>query len=130
MVTVFETKSGMAALQRAKCEYAALVKGELFQRGRRLRDAAIAHLLVGNDPIPEVAYETFYELHDAAERLTISLYDEVCGRGKPHFLDHQGDLIQHAKIFWDTYFDGMHGDTERRGALHAELGPGPVFAAR
>ncbi len=104
-----------AALQRAKCEYELLLASDLSKRGRRLRDAAIAHLLIPSDPIPEITYETFYNLHDVAERLTISLY-EVCGRGKPQFLDHQEKLIAHAKIFWDTYFDGIHASTERRGA--------------
>jgi hypothetical protein len=107
------TESGMAALQGAKDMYAALLGSDLFERGKVLRDATIAHLLILSDPIPEVAYEAFYELHDAAERLTISLY-EVCGRGKPTFLDFRQKLIAHAKIFWDTYFDGMHASTERR----------------
>jgi hypothetical protein len=116
VVAVFATESGTAALQRAKCKYEVLLGSDLFKRGRRLRDAAIAHLLIPSDPIPAITYETFYHLHDAAERLTISLYDEVCGRGKPRFLDHQENLIAHAKIFWDTYFDGMQQATERLGA--------------
>jgi AbiU2 len=84
VVAVYAT--GTATLQRAKDKYEALVKSELFERGRSLRDGAVAHLLTGQ--IPEATYETLYELHDKAERLTIGLY-EVCGLGKPRFLGHQ-----------------------------------------
>jgi hypothetical protein len=104
VVAVFAT--GTAALQRIKGGYDVLVKSELFERGRRLRNEAIAHLLIPSDPTPETTYETFYDLHSAAERLTVGLY-EACGRGKPRFLAHQENLISHAKIFWGTYFDGM-----------------------
>jgi AbiU2 len=108
VVAVFAT--GTAALQRTKGEYDVLVESELCGRGRRLRNEAIAHLLIPSDPIPKTTYETFYDLHDAAERLTIGLY-EACGRGKPRFLQHQDNLKSHAEIFWDTYFDGMRWQT-------------------
>jgi hypothetical protein len=102
-------KTGTTALQRASDEYVDLVKSELFERGTNLRNKAIAHLLRtnGNGPTARpTEYETFYELHDAAERLTIDLF-EACDRGKPPFLDHRAALTMHAEIFWDTYFAGM-----------------------
>jgi HEPN superfamily AbiU2-like protein len=102
VVAVFKT--GTAVLQRVKDEYENLVESELFERGRSLRNKAIAHLLTTN--VPTATYETFYDLHDAAERLTIGLF-EVCGRGGPTFLGHRATLTAHAKIFWDTYFAGM-----------------------
>ena len=66
----------------------------------------IGHTLMTVDPTPAVTYETIYALHDAAERLVADLY-QVCYRGTPRFLDHQVSLIERAKVFWDTYFDGM-----------------------
>jgi hypothetical protein len=102
VVALFKTET--AALQRAKDEYVNLVKSELFERGRSLRNKAIAHLLTTN--APTATYETFYDLHDAAERLTIGLF-EACGRGEPTFFGHRATLTAHAKIFWDTYFVGM-----------------------
>jgi hypothetical protein len=97
---------GVAALQRANSDYSALVVGDLFLRGRRIRNDMIAHTLMTVDPTPTVTYETIYALHDAAERLVADLY-QVCYRGSPPFLDHQASLTEHAKVFWDTYFDGM-----------------------
>jgi hypothetical protein len=85
-----------------------LVKSELCERGTNLRNTAIAHLLRtnGNATARPTEYETFYELHNAAERLTIDLF-EACGRGEPPFLYHRAALTVHAETFWDTYFDGM-----------------------
>jgi len=102
-------KPGTTALQRANDEYVDLVKSELFERGTTLRNKVIAHLLRtnGNGPTARpTEYETFYELHDATERLTIDLF-EACDRGKPRFLDHRAVLTLHVEIFWDTYFAGM-----------------------
>jgi hypothetical protein len=104
VVAVFKT--GTASLRRTQGEYEALAQSELFERGRSLRNKSIAHLLTTKEPTPQTTYETFYGLHDAAERLTINLF-EVCGRGEPTFLGHRATLTAHAKTFWDTYFDGM-----------------------
>jgi hypothetical protein len=104
VVAVFKT--GTAALQRVKDEYVNLVESELFERGRSLRNRAIAHLLTTNAPTATSTYKTFYDLHDAAERLTIGLF-EACGRGEPTFHGHRATLTAHARIFWDTYFAGM-----------------------
>jgi hypothetical protein len=104
--------TGTTALQRANDEYVDLVESELFERGRNLRNKAIAHLLTnGNGPTAQAAYDTFYELHDAAEQLTIGLF-KACDRGEPRFLDLQPTLTKHAKIFWDTYFAGMRDGDE------------------
>ena len=97
---------GLAALQRANSAYSALVAGDLFLRGRRLRNDMIAHTLMTIDPTPTFTYEIIYALHDAAARLVTDLY-QVCYRGNPRFLDHQTNLTERAKVFWDTYFDGM-----------------------
>jgi hypothetical protein len=94
-------------LEQARQDYATLQDSDLMQRGRRLRDDAIAHILVRDDPTPVVSYETLYELHDAAERLIALLY-KVCDRGTPQYLGHQTGLAENAKVFWDTYFVGMH----------------------
>jgi hypothetical protein len=104
VVAEFVAKPRTATLQEAKAKYATLVKSELFDRGRTFRDAVVAHKL--NTAPPEVRNETFYELHDEAEQLAVALF-EVCGRPTPAFLDHQDNLTAHAKIFWDTYFEGM-----------------------
>jgi hypothetical protein len=99
-------KSQVESLQQVQSDYAALQQSDLMQRGRRLRDDAIAHVLVRDDPTPVVTYETLYNLHDAAERLVTRLY-AICDRGKPQFLGHQPRLAELAKVFWDTYFAGM-----------------------
>lgn len=95
-----------AALQQAKTGYDTLVAGDLFQHGRRLRNEAIAHLLIADTPIPTVEYQAIYQLHDAAERLVVSLY-QIIGRGQPEFPDKEAELKEHSKVFWDTYFAGM-----------------------
>jgi hypothetical protein len=99
-------EAGATLLQQVKRDYDALVGDDLFERGRRLRNDTIAHLLIPNDPTPVVTYETVYALHDATERLVAGLY-RVCDRGTPGFPDHQARLTAHAKVFWDTYFAGM-----------------------
>jgi hypothetical protein len=98
--------SAAAALDQVRHDYEALVKGDLFGRGRRLRNDAIAHLLIPDISTPTVEYETIYRLHDAVERYVLSLY-KVCDRGTPQFLSHQASLTEHAKVFWNTYFNGM-----------------------
>jgi hypothetical protein len=98
--------SAVSALRRARRDYQALLKGDLFRRGRRLRNEAIAHLLIPDDPTPTVTYETIFALHDAAQQIVIGLY-RVCDRGEPRFPGHQASLTEHAKVFWDTYFAGM-----------------------
>ena len=97
---------------RRKAKYDALVKGELFDQAKQFRNAAIAHLSITSKP--EVPYETFYELHDAAKQLTISLFEVYSGESRIFWL--QEALTAHARIFWDTYFDGMHSheNGERR----------------
>jgi hypothetical protein len=97
---------GVAALQRVTRDYDALVKGALFEGGRRLRNDAIAHLLISNERTPQVPYETIFSLHDATEKIVTDLY-QVCDRGKPRYPDHRATLTEHAQVFWDTYFAGM-----------------------
>jgi hypothetical protein len=95
-----------AALHQARDGYDSLRRGDLFERGRRLRNDAIAHLLIPDNPTPTVTYETIYSLHDAAEQLVAKLY-HASGRGDPQFPGHKARLEEHAQIFWDTYFRGM-----------------------
>jgi hypothetical protein len=95
-----------AALHQARADYDSLRRGDLFERGRRLRNDAIAHLLMPESPTPTVAYETIYSLHDAAEQLVTLLY-QASDRGDPQFPGHKARLEEHARIFWDTYFRGM-----------------------
>jgi hypothetical protein len=98
------------AIARVRRDYESLTNGDLFERGRRLRNDAIAHLLIPDDPTPTVTYETIYGLHDIAERLLTDLY-LVSSRGTPQFIGHRGRLEEHARIFWDTYFAGMNAST-------------------
>jgi hypothetical protein len=98
---------GVAALQRVTRDYDALVKGAAFERGRQIRNDAIAHLLIPDKRTPEMTYETIFSLHDAAEQLVSDLY-EVCDRGRPRYHDHLPTLTEHAKVFWDTYFAGRN----------------------
>jgi hypothetical protein len=97
---------GPAALQRVTGQYDALIGGDLFERGRRFRNEAIAHVLIPDEPTPTVTYETIFSLQDATERLVADLY-QVCDRGRPRYPDHLTTLSEHAKVFWDTYFAGM-----------------------
>jgi hypothetical protein len=95
-----------AALHQARADYDSLRRGDLFERGRRLRNDAIAHLLMPDSPTPTVTYETIYSLRDGAEQLVANLY-HASGRGGPQFPTHKARLEEHARIFWDTYFRGM-----------------------
>jgi hypothetical protein len=98
--------AAMAALKQAKDDYKALADGDLFKRGKQLRNNAIAHVLIPDKPTPEVTYETIYELQDAAERLVTALY-QVCHRGTPGFPSHRARLDDHARLFWKTYFEAI-----------------------
>jgi hypothetical protein len=98
--------AGIAALERVTSNYKALVDGDLFDRGKQLRNNAIAHVLISDRRMPEVTYETIYELQYSAERLVTELY-QVCHRGAPRFPEHQASLNDHARIFWQTYFEAV-----------------------
>jgi hypothetical protein len=55
---------------------------------------------------PTVQYDSYFRLLDAAEKLTLQLR-QICGFGEPSFLKNQSRLTANAKVFWDTYFQGM-----------------------
>jgi len=97
---------GTAALDRAKRDYSALLTNDLLARGRRIRNEMVAHTLIPNDPTPTVTYDTIYTLHDATTQLVSDLY-QVCYRGTPRFIEQRPMLIEHARIFWDTYIAGI-----------------------
>jgi hypothetical protein len=99
-------RSGATALQEARRDYNALLASELFDRGRRLRNEAIAHLLVTDTPTPTVVYDAIYQLEDAAEQLMTRLC-KVVGLGAPEFIEQRSPLTESARVFWDTYFRGM-----------------------
>jgi hypothetical protein len=110
-------------------DYETLLEADLFERGRRFRNDAIAHLLIQDDLTPTVSYDTIYLLHNTTERLVIGFY-RVCDRGSPPFLGHQARLTEHAKVFWDTYFAGMvcpsglkERIAERRSVMRPSTGP-------
>jgi hypothetical protein len=94
-----------STLQDVRNQYATLIKGDLFDRGRRLRNDAIAHLLISNAPTPDLSYEAIYALQNEAEGLTIALHD-ICDR-RPQFIAQRAMLDERAKVFWQTYFEGM-----------------------
>jgi len=94
------------ALASVRTEFEALRDDELFQDGRSLRNDAIAHVLIPDEPTPNVEYDTFYKLHDAVEKLVTGLY-VVCARGQPQFIGHEVRFLRLATTFWDTYFAGM-----------------------
>jgi hypothetical protein len=73
----------------------------------RARNKAVAHTL--NTPPPEAGYEDVYKLAEIAEQIVVQLF-AACGRGTPEFLDYRVRTVEHAKIFWDTYFLGMRSD--------------------
>jgi hypothetical protein len=98
------------ALASVHTDFEALRQDKLFQDGRALRNDAIAHILIPDEPTPTVVYDTFYKLHDAAEKLVIGLY-VACARGRPQFIGHEERLRRLATTFWDTYFAGMRGST-------------------
>jgi len=95
-----------AALVSVRTEFDALRQDKLFQDGRSLRNDAIAHILVPDEPTPTVEYETFYKLHDTVEKLVTGLY-VACARGQPQFIGHEERFLRLATTFWDTYFAGM-----------------------
>ncbi|MDC7789808.1 hypothetical protein PQJ75_17640 [Rhodoplanes sp. TEM] len=95
-----------AALAVVRNDFEALRNNQAFKDARALRNDAIAHILIQDDPTPTVQYDIFYQMHDAAEKLVTNLY-VVCARGTPDFVDHQMRLTQLAATFWDTYFRGM-----------------------
>ena len=53
---------GKAALRKILEAYDGLLQSDLFAQGRRLRNDAIAHVLITAQPTPTVSYETVYKL--------------------------------------------------------------------
>jgi hypothetical protein len=105
-----------SALEEARHAYSALTEGNLFEHGRRLRNDAVTHVLIQDTPTPDVAYETFYQLHDVAEELVRHLYRVCYRRRQPRFIELKPTLIEHSRIFWNTYFQGIglgHGASQR-----------------
>jgi hypothetical protein len=54
-----------------------------------------------------VEYADLYELAEHAKKIVVELF-AGCRRGTPDFLDYHGPTARNAKIFWNTYFFGMH----------------------
>jgi hypothetical protein len=65
-----------------------------FERGRRLGNDAIAHLLILDDTTLVVTDETIYGLHDAADQLVTRLY-RMYNRNVSAFTSHQARLAPH-----------------------------------
>ena len=118
LAAVFPSNASAAAeastaLASVRSEFETLRRDRAFTEGRALRNGAIAHILVSDQPIPAVKYDTFYKLHDAAQKLVTGLY-VACGRGKPDFTTHQEKFDRLAATFWDTYFAGMRATKPQR----------------
>ena len=109
---------GATTLKQASADWQGLLQSDDFKDCKGLRDNAIAHTLML--PTPTVQYECYFRLHDAAEKLTLQVR-QICGFGDPSFLKHHPRLTASAKVFWDTYFQGMAGPRGHRGGT-ASLG--------
>jgi hypothetical protein len=80
--------------------------GSLFRRVRELRHNQIAHLLVRDEPAPQVEYADIFALADEIETMLVNLY-EGFGIRPPHFTGLKAQNIQEPKLFWQTYFAGV-----------------------
>ena len=109
-------KGSATALQQARESYEDLLKGDLFDRGKRLRHNVAAHILMTDPPTPKVHYEDVYGLRDAAERIVTGLY-AACGRGTPNYLALRGGTDLQGRFFWETYLSGMARRQGRREGL-------------
>jgi hypothetical protein len=98
--------SGAAVLPKVVREYGTLLRSELYDSVRRLRNDVIVHLLIRSERTPTVEYEKIDHLLTAAELLVTDLY-RVCDRGNPQYPDFRRGFIENAKVFWDTYWRGM-----------------------
>jgi len=98
-------KGSTVALQQARERYEALLKDDLFDRAKRLRNDVVAHNLIPDTPTPKVHYEDVYDLRDAAERIVTDLF-AACVRDKPNCLALRAGTDEQAKLFWDTYERG------------------------
>ena len=58
----------------------ALLKDDLFERAKRLRNDVVADNLIPDTPTPKVHYEDIYDLRDAAERIVTDLFCGVRSR--------------------------------------------------
>jgi hypothetical protein len=99
---------GAADLQQVRESHEGLRKDPLFERVKRLRDD-VAHNLARKDALTltPVEYADLYELAEHAKKIVVELF-AGCRRGTPDFLDYHGPTARNAKIFWNTYFFGMH----------------------
>lgn len=93
------------SLQQARERYEALLKDDLFDRAKRLRNDVVAHNLIPDTPTPNVHYEDVYDLRDAAEQIVTDLF-AACVRDKPNCLALRAGTDEQAKLFWDTYERG------------------------
>jgi hypothetical protein len=89
----------LAALQEVRHYYDALLAGDLFDRGRRLRNEAITHLVVPATPTPTMDYDAIYQIDDAAEELALKLC-AVVGFGRPEFIEQRHPLTVLAHLPW------------------------------
>ena len=114
------------ALQQARERYEALLKDDLFDRAKRLRNDVVAHNLIPDTPTPKVHYEDVYDLRGAAERIVTDLF-AACVRDKPNCLALRAGTDEQAKLFWDTMSAGRStlpgrldrgdGDVRRRNVV-------------
>ena len=95
---------GATVLKEASADWQVLLQSDDFKNCKSLRHNAIAHTLMLKSPT--VQYNSYFRLLNAAEKLTLQVR-QICGFGEPSFLKHQSRLTANAKVFWDTYFQGM-----------------------
>jgi hypothetical protein len=73
---------------------------------KQLRHDEIGHLLMRKASTPTVEYSDVFALADVIERL-VALLHEGLGIHAPHFTTVQRQTVDHAKLFWNTYFAGV-----------------------
>ena len=102
-------QSGTDAMSRKLCElcndYHQIYTAQSFRWVQQLRNVEIGHLLMVA-PIPTVRYSDVYTLADEIERQVIALYEGLGMASPPNFIASTMQAVEHAKLFWQTYFAG------------------------
>jgi hypothetical protein len=83
-----------------------------FQWVKQLRNVEIGHILMAA-PIPTIRLSDVYILADEIEQQVITLYEGLGIASPPNFSTEKRQTIEHANLFWNTYFLGRAANKPR-----------------
>jgi hypothetical protein len=86
--------------------YDQVLKGPTYDQVRSLRNDAIGHLLLHEDPTSPGEYQEVFALVNELEVMLATLFKGL-GIAPPKFIALKKTNTEQAKLFWDTYLAGV-----------------------